>query len=72
MPSWQYVITHIGDAREPTKPTASVNVWTTTLGKVIREKVAITYRLWKSKNPDKYVVLDHIKEDLWNTLMAKF
>jgi hypothetical protein len=72
MPSRWHVITKVNDAREPTKPTASVNTSTTSLGKVVREKMIITYRLWKSKNPDKYVVPDHIKEDIWNTLISKF
>jgi hypothetical protein len=44
----------------------------TSLGKVIGENADITYILWKSKKADKYVVPDHIKEDRWNILMAKF
>jgi hypothetical protein len=56
MPSERYVITEVSDVGEPTKPTTSVNVWTIALGKVVREKVVITYIIWKRKIPDKYVV----------------
>jgi hypothetical protein len=45
----------------------------TSVGKVIRENVPITYRFWKAKKyEEKYIVLDSIKQNIWDTLMAKF
>jgi hypothetical protein len=48
-------------------------LWKTSAGKLIRENVHATYRFWKGKkHEEKYIVLDSIKQNLWDTLMAKF
>ncbi len=58
---------------DPTQPPVLVNVWKTSVGKLIRENVPVMYRFWKGKkHEEKYIVPDSIKQNLWDTLMAKF
>jgi hypothetical protein len=41
--------------------------------KHVRENVSVTYRFWKGKtHEEKYIVPDSIKQNPWDTLMAKF
>jgi hypothetical protein len=48
-------------------------MWKTSVGKFVRENVSVTYRFWKGKpHEEKYIVLDSIKQNLWDILMAKF
>jgi hypothetical protein len=54
------------------QPSVLVNAWKTTIGKLEREKVPVTYRFWKGKtHEEKYIVPNSIKQNLWNILMAK-
>jgi hypothetical protein len=58
---------------DPTQPPVSVNAWKISVGKLIRENVPVMYRFWKDKkHEEKYIVSDSIKQNLWDTLMAKF
>jgi hypothetical protein len=73
LPSRCFVITTVNEVRDPTQPPVSVNAWKTSIGKLIRENVHATYRFWKGKTHEKkYIVPDSMKQNLWNTLMAKF
>jgi hypothetical protein len=64
------VVNEVGD---PTQPSVLVNAWKTSIGKLIRENVPVTYRFWKGKtHEEKYIVPDSIKQNLWDILMAKF
>jgi hypothetical protein len=73
LPSGCFVITAVNEVGDPTKPPVSINVWKTSVGKLVRENVPITYRFWKGKtHEEKYIVPDSIKQNLWDTLMAKF
>jgi hypothetical protein len=73
LPSRRFVITTVNEVRDPTQPPVSVNAWKTSVGKLIRENVHATYRFWKGKiHEKKYIVPDSMKQNLWNTLMAKF
>jgi hypothetical protein len=73
MPSWRFVIMEVNEVGDPTQPPISVNAWKTSEGKLIRENVHVTYRFWKgNKHEEKYIVPDSIKQNLCDTLMAKF
>jgi hypothetical protein len=73
LPSGHFVITIVNVVGDPTQPPILVNAWKTSIGKLVRENVPVTYRFWKGKTHEKkYIVLDSIKQNLWDTLMAKF
>jgi hypothetical protein len=73
LPSGHFVITVINGVGDPTQPSVSVNAWKTTILKLVRENVHVTYRFWKGKtHEERYIVPDSIKQNLWDTLMAKF
>jgi hypothetical protein len=73
LPSRHFVITAVNEVGDPTQPSISVTAWKTSVGKLIRENVPVTYRFWKGKrHKEKYIVLDSIKQNPWDTLMAKF
>jgi hypothetical protein len=73
LPSRRFVITEVNEAGDPTQPPVSVNAWETSVGKLVRENVPDTYRFWKGKKYEqKYIIPDSIKQNLWDTLMAKF
>jgi hypothetical protein len=58
---------------DPTQPSVSVNGWKTSVGKLVRENILVTYRFWKGKiHEEKYIVPESIKQNLWDILMAKF
>jgi hypothetical protein len=73
LPSGHFDITMVNEVGDPMQPPISVNAWKTSIGKLVRENVPVTYRFWKGKTHEKkYIVLDSIKQNLWDTLMAKF
>jgi hypothetical protein len=73
LPSGHFVITMVNEVGDPMQPLILVNAWKISVGKLIRENVPVTYRFWKGKtHEEKYIVLDSIKQNLWDTLMAKF
>jgi hypothetical protein len=72
LPSGNFVITTVNEVGDPTQPPISLNAWKTSVGKLVRENVPVTYRFWKGKMHEKYIVLDSFKQNLWDTLMAKF
>jgi hypothetical protein len=72
-PSSRFVITVVNEVGDPTQPSVLVNAWKTSIGKLVRENVPVTYRFWKGKmHEEKYIVPDSIKQNLWDILMAKF
>jgi hypothetical protein len=73
LPSGRFVITVVNEVGDPMQPPIAVNVWKTSVGKLVRENVPVTYRFWKGKtHEEKYIVQDSIKQNLCYTLMAKF
>jgi hypothetical protein len=73
LPSRHFVITAVNEVGDPTQPPVSVNVWKTSVGKLVGENVPIMDRFWKcKKHEEKYIISDSIKQNLWNTLMEKF
>jgi hypothetical protein len=73
LPSGRFVITEVNEVGHPTQPPILVNAWKTSIEKLVRENVPISYRFWKGKKHEKkYIVLDRIKQNIWDTLMAKF
>jgi hypothetical protein len=61
LPSGHFVITTVNEDVDPMQPSVSVNAWKTSVGKLIRENVPITYRFWKGKtHEEKYIVTDNI------------
>jgi hypothetical protein len=73
LPNECFVITAVNEVGDPTQPLVSVNAWKTSVGKLVRENVSVTYRFWKGKtHEEKYIVADSIKQNLWDTLMTKF
>jgi hypothetical protein len=73
LPSGHFVITVVNEVGDPTQPPISVNAWKTSTRKLVRENIPITYRFKKGKtHEEKYIVSDSIKQNIWDTLMAKF
>jgi hypothetical protein len=73
LPSERLIITVVNKVGDPTQPPVLVNAWKTSVEKLVRENVPVTYRFWKGKTQEeKYIVRDSIKQNLWDTLMAKF
>jgi hypothetical protein len=71
--SGRFVITEVDEIGDPTQPPISLNTWKTSVGKLIRENVPVTYRFWKGKkHKEKYIISDIIKQNLWDILMVKF
>jgi hypothetical protein len=54
--SRHFIITEVNVVGDPAQPPISLNAWKTSVG----------------KHQEKYIVLDSIKQNLWDTLMAKF
>jgi hypothetical protein len=62
----------VNEVGDPTQPPVLVNVWKTSVGKLIRENVPITYTFWKGKKrEEKYIIPESMKQNLWDTLKAK-
>jgi hypothetical protein len=40
----------VNEVGDPTEPPILVNAWKTSVGKLVRENIPITYRFWKAKN----------------------
>jgi hypothetical protein len=55
LPSGHFVITTVNEVVDPTQPSVSVNAWKTSVGKLVRENVPITYRFWKGKTHEKKI-----------------
>jgi hypothetical protein len=73
LPSGHFVITVVNEVGDPTQPPVSVKAWKTSVEKLVRENVPVMYRFWKGKtHEEKYIVLDSIKQNLCDTLMAQF
>jgi hypothetical protein len=73
LPIGCFVIMTINEVGDPTQPPVLVNAWKTSVEKLLRENVPVTYRFWKGKtHEEKYIVPDSIKQNLWDTLMVKF
>jgi hypothetical protein len=65
LPSGHFVITEVNEDGYPMQPPVSVNVWKTSVGKLVRENVSITYRFWKGKkHEEEYNVLYNIKQNV--------
>jgi hypothetical protein len=41
-------------------------------GAIVRDNVPIKYREWKGKPSNPYVVLDSVKDQLWNDVLKHF
>jgi hypothetical protein len=73
LPSGHFVVMEVNEVGDPTQPPISVNAWKTSVGILIRENVPVMYRFWKGKKyEEKYIVLDSIKQNIWDTSMEKF
>jgi hypothetical protein len=71
--SGRFVITEVDEIGDPTQPPISLNTWKTSVRKLVRENVPVTYRFWKGKkHKEKYIISDIIKQNLWDILMVKF
>jgi hypothetical protein len=53
LPSGHFVITTVNEVGDPTQPHVSVNTWKTSVEKLIRENIPVTYRFWKGKTHEK-------------------
>jgi hypothetical protein len=72
LPSGCYVITAVNEVGDLTQPPILINAWKTSIRTLIRENIPVAYRFWKGKtHEEKYIVPDSIKQNLWDTLMAK-
>jgi hypothetical protein len=62
LPSGHFVIMEVNEVGDPTQPPVSVNAWKTSVGKLVRKNVPVTYRFCKGKkHEEKYIVLDNNK-----------
>jgi hypothetical protein len=60
-----FVITEVNEVRDPTQPPVSVNMRKTSVRKLVRENIPVTYRFSKSKkHEEKYIISDNIKQNL--------
>jgi hypothetical protein len=67
LPSGNFVITEVNEVGDPTQPPILVNAWKTSIEKLVRENVPVTYRFWKGKkHEEKYIVPNSIKQNLWD------
>jgi hypothetical protein len=65
LPSGHFGITEVNEVGYPMQPPVSVNAWKTSVGKLVRENVSITYRFWKGKkHEEEYIVPDSIKQNV--------
>jgi hypothetical protein len=65
LPRGRFVTTEVNEVGYPTQPPILVNAWKTSIGKLVRENVPVTYRFWKGKKcEEKYIFLDSIKQNL--------
>jgi hypothetical protein len=70
--SGHFDIMEVNEVGDPTQPPVLVNVWKTSVGKLIRENVPVTYTFWKGKKrEEKYIIPESMKQNLWDTLKAK-
>jgi hypothetical protein len=53
LPSRCFVITEVNKVGDPMQPPISINAWKTSVGKLIRENVPITYRFYKGKKHEE-------------------
>jgi hypothetical protein len=68
LPSGCFVIMAVNEVGDPTQPLVLVNAWETSVGKLLRENVPITYRFWKGKTHEEACIApDSIKQNLWDT-----
>jgi hypothetical protein len=73
LPREHFIITEVNEVGDPMQPPVSVNAWKTSIRKLVRENIPVTYRFWKGKkHKEKHIVPDIIKKNLWDTLMVKF
>jgi hypothetical protein len=61
------VFTQVDAEGYPCAPKEASSKFTTQCGVVVRARVPITTRLWKTKNPneERYIMLPNQKEMLW-------
>jgi hypothetical protein len=60
--SGRFVIMEVNEVGDLTQPPVLVNAWKTSVGKLIRENVPVSYRFWKDKkHEEKYIVPYSIK-----------
>jgi hypothetical protein len=51
--SGRFVIMVVNEVGDPTQPPISVNAWKTSVEKLIRENIPVTYRFWKGKTHEE-------------------
>jgi hypothetical protein len=53
LPCGRFVITMVNEVGDLTQPPISVNAWKTSVAKLVRENVPVTYRFWKGKTHEE-------------------
>jgi hypothetical protein len=65
LPSGRLIIMVVNKVGDPMQPPILVNAWKTSVGKLVRENVPVTYRFRKGKTyEEKYIVPDSIKPNI--------
>ena len=72
MPNGRFIITEVNSFGEPTRPKVVLGLFKTVIRCLVRDHVAITYRNWRGRRDDMWVVPDNIKDLMWGKLVAKF
>jgi hypothetical protein len=59
-------------SNQPVAPKEVKDKFVSQCGPIVRDNVPIKYREWKGKPSNPYVVLDLVKDQLWNDVLKHF
>jgi hypothetical protein len=67
-----YHITEVSKLGQPCAPKKVMDNFMSQCGAIVRDNVPSKYREWKGKPSNPYVVLDLVKDQLWNDVLKHF
>jgi hypothetical protein len=67
-----YCITEVSELGQPVASKKVKDKFVSQCGAIVMDNVPIKYREWKGKPSNPYVVLDSVKDQLWNDVLKHF
>jgi hypothetical protein len=67
-----YRITEVLELGQPVAPEKVKDKFVSQCGPIVRDNMPIKYREWKGKQSNPYVVLELVKDQLWNDVLKHF
>jgi hypothetical protein len=67
-----YRITEVSELGQPVAPKKVKDKFVSQCRAIVRDNVPIKYREWKGKPSNPYMVLDSVKDQLWNDVLKHF